>query len=289
MNRRLTNWIGLSAAALIAATAPLSPAQDRAPAPDPGPAPTAAPLTDSDRLFEGFAEAAKFVQKHRDRQALGIMDNLVKTLATSPWLDVALLKRAELNENLNRPAALDDYNLLVRRLENAPYFTAGGERTRLLQQALQHAVERGITRVRIGRIKDALQTYYALNLRYPESLAKLAILGYISPDDIKNANGEPIRYLPVHTQLVPTVTYHRFDILDVDREPFSVRSPKLEGTSRETDPPHKYVGLLYVPKRAEPVRVVENQMVDKFVIAAIAQRGALLCTELRVIVLPVAP
>ena len=269
-------------------------AQELRPSP-PKPEPATPPVgtrsfNESDVFFGAYAKAAQAIQRRKEQAALGYMDEATKRLATSPWLEIALLKRAELNENFNLASAMDDYDALRLRVERSQYFQSSAEQARVLQQALEGAIARGITRVRISRIRGALETYFALNLSYPESLAKLSILGYVGTDDIRDAHGKPIAYFTRQQhfpQFVPQANYSEFQLQTAEREPFYVKSPKLDGTSLATEGPHRYVGLLRVTNRTDPVRIQENQTLEGYIVAIIGARGAIVCTDKRVLVLTV--
>jgi len=278
-------------AAIIVAGLVTVSASAQTPAPAATPAATGeTSFNESDVFFDTYAKAAKEVKSRKDQMALGTMDEAVRKLATSPWAEVAMLKRAELNENVNLASALDDYLTLRTRVEKSPYFAGSAPHVRLFQQALSGAISRGITRTRILRIRSALTTYHALNLQYPESVAKLAIHGYISQDDIKDANGQFIAYIPRpqhFAQLTPQVRYQEYELPRIRPEPFTVNSPRLDGTSLSSEAPRKYVGLLRVPKRTDPVRVQENESLGGYIVVIVAARGAIVCAPDRVLVLPV--
>ena len=108
---------------------------------------------DAYRFFEKYREAIFLVSRGQFQSAAITMDLLSHTLRVSPWLDIALLKHAQLNEHLNDRAAEDDYQLLRQRIANAPYFHSSAERARLFGVALNNTVENGINRVRLRRIR----------------------------------------------------------------------------------------------------------------------------------------
>ncbi len=245
-------------------------------------------MTEADRFFDEYARAAVLMEKGARQQAAVVMHQLYRSLSTTPWLEIALLKHAELYEGINPPTAMESYDLLQKRLANAPYFQANRQRSQLFGAALQSAVDRGISRVRLQRVRDGLSRYFARYMHYPESLAKLAIFNYVEDADILNPDNRPFRYLPTGMQLRPTITYLRYELESIPAEPFFVTSPKIMGTSQvgegETT---KYVCLVRVPTKPDPVRVTEEQTLEGYYIAAIAARGAVLTGGNRLLVLPV--
>ena len=214
------------------------------------------------------------------------MDGASKSLSTSPWMEIALLKHAELIESRNDAVAMEDYTVLRGRLENAPYFQGDTEKARVFKAALQGAVDNGINRIRIGRIADALARYYARYSEYPESLAKLSILGYVDIENIHAANDRTFRYLPTGQILRPFISYQTYDLESVPPDPFTVSSPRLEATSLINETPPKYAAVIRVSGQAEPARVTEDQTVEGYFVAAVATGGAIVCTSSRVLVLP---
>ena len=241
---------------------------------------------DAYRFFEKYREAIFLVSRGQFQSAAITMDLLSHTLRVSPWLDIALLKHAQLNEHLNDRAAEDDYQLLIQRIANAPYFHSSAERARLFGVALNNTVENGINRVRLRRIRDAINRYHNRYAEYPESLAKLAILGYTDMDNIHNVNNHMFRYLPQEPRLHPFISYRRFDLESIDPEPFTVNSPTLDGTSQVSEHPLKYAALIHLPGQDEPARVAENQTILGFYVVAAVHDGAILSQAKRVIVLP---
>jgi hypothetical protein len=187
----------------------------------------------------------------------------------------------------NDRVAEQDYTLLRQRLENAPYFQGDTERAKLFGTALMGTVDSGLNRIRIHRVKDGLSRYHVRYAEYPESLAKLAILGYTDMDNIHPVNhpNVPFRYIPQEPRMRPFISYQSFDLESVDSEPFSVTSPKLEGTSQVSEKPLRYSALVRVPGQSDPARFVENQTIDGFFVVAIAHDGAVVSTPSRVMVL----
>src|SRR5208282_6810608 len=135
----------------------------------------AAQPTDPERFFSQSAKASDLVRQNARQEASVIMDLLWRNLSASPWFEIALLKHAELNEASNPQVAAQDYDVLRKRVENAPYFQGNAERA---------AVFRGIDRTHIQSIRDGLGRYQARYHQYPESLVKLAIFNYVDMGDI---------------------------------------------------------------------------------------------------------
>jgi hypothetical protein len=253
------------------------------------PAPALAPpTTDGERFFESFNTAARQVQQNNLDGAAVTMDLLAKSLNESPWLEIALLKYAEVSELRSSSAAVETYSLLLHRLESAPYFQGDTEHARVFRAALQGAVQQGIRRVKLGRIRDALARYHARYFAYPESLAKLSILGYIDMNDITDITDRSFRYLPTMPRFSPFITYQMYELENIAPEPFVVSAPRIEGTSMISAEPPKYAALLKVAGRTDALRVVENQTLQGYFIAAIASRGVIACSVDRVLVLPAA-
>jgi hypothetical protein len=252
------------------------------------PAQTNAP-SDPDRFFEQFNQAALLIRDNHASQAALVMDQLVKNLGSSPWLDIAVLKASGLQETRRPETALESYALLTRRLNVAPYFQGDTERAKVFRVAIQGAIDRGITRIRIQRIRSALAEYHARYRQYPESLQKLSILGYVEMEDVHDAAGHLIRYLPTGMQFTPAIAYQLYELAAIPAEPFLANAPYLTGTSQVNDQPLQYAALFKVSGRAEPERVTENQTFSGFFVAAVANRGAIVVTPERVLVLPVRP
>jgi hypothetical protein len=250
------------------------------------PPPSANP--EADLFFTKFKEAVKLLRENRAQEAGIVMDGASKVLNTSPWLDIAVLKHAELVESRNDSVALDDYTLLRNRLENAPYFQGDTEKARVFRAAIQGSVDTGINRIRLRRITDALARYHARYAEYPESLTKLSILGYIDIEDIHAGGDRLFRYLPTGQILRPFISYQSYDLESVPPEPFTVSSPKLEATSLISETPPKYAAIVRVPGRAEPARVIEDQTIQGYFVAAVASGGAIVCTYNRTLVLAAA-
>ena len=242
---------------------------------------------DASRFFEKYREATRLVARGQLQNAAITMDLLSHSLHVSPWLDIALLKHAQLNERANDRAAEEDYALLLQRIANAPYFQSNAERAQLFGVVLRNTVTSGIDRIRLHRLRDAIAHYHTRYAEYPESLAKLAILGYTDMENIHNVNNHLFRYLPQDPRMRPFITYQRYELESIASEPFNVTSPVLEGTSQVSEKPLKYAALVHVPGQGDPARVVENQIIQGFFIVAVVHDGAILSTPGRVIVLAV--
>ena len=240
---------------------------------------------DAHRFFEKYREAVLLVREGHLQSAAITIDLLSHTIHGSPWLDIALLKHAQLNETANDHAAEDNYTLILHRLSNAPYFQSNAERAQLFGVAMRNTAYNGINRIRLRRLRDAINRYHNRYAEYPESLAKLAILGYTDMENIHNANNHLFRYLPREPRMNPFITYQRYEMETIDPEPFTVSSPILEGTSQVSENPLRYAALIRVPGTRDPVRVVENQMIQNFFVVAIAHDGAIFSADNRVIVL----
>lgn len=244
------------------------------------------PLTEADRFFLEYSRAAGLLSRMGRQEAWLVMDQLARRLQTSPWMELAQLKACELGEGLNDAVALEGYQLLRSRVTHAPWFQASRDRATLFAVAIQGAVDRGIARIRLARIREGLGRYFARYGHYPESLAKLAIFNYVAPEDIQDADGRPFRYLPTGMQMRPTITYLRYELESIPVEPFVATVPKLEAITRLQDEPLRHAALIRVPGRAEPVRITEEQTIAGFYAAAITARGAVFVGGGRVISLP---
>ena len=251
------------------------------------PPPPAPPQSDPDRFFDRYKLAVRLVKQNAYQEAAVAMDLLWRNLGSSPWLEIALLKHAELTESRNDQVAFDDYRLLEKRLLNAPYYQGDAEKARLFRASLQGAVQRGVDRIRIRRVVDALDRYHTRYFQYPESLAKLSIFNYVEFEDIHNSGGRMIRYTPTGQQFTPSISYQRYEIEAIPPEPFYVTTPRLDGTSQESGQPLTYVALIRVPGRMDAQRVKENQTLEGYFVAAVAAGGVVVCTPERVLVLPV--
>ena len=241
--------------------------------------------TDASRFFEKYREATRLVADGQLQNAAILLDLLSHTLRVSPWLDIALLKHAQLNERTNDRAAEENYTLLRHRLANAPYFQSNAERAQLFGVALHNTVDHGIDRIRLHRLRAAIYRYHSRYAEYPESLAKLAILGYTDMENIHNVNNHLFRYLPKEPRMNPFITYQRFELESIEAEPFTVSSPVLVGTSQASEQPLRYSALVHVPGELEPARVVENQIIQGFFVVAITHAGAIFSAPNRVIVM----
>ena len=240
---------------------------------------------DAHRFFEKYREAIMQVGKGQLQSAAITMDLLSHSLRGSPWLDIALLKHAQLNETANDRAAEDNYTLLLQRIANAPYFQSNAERPRIFGAALRTTVDSGINRIRLHRLRAAINRYHSRYGEFPESLAKLAILGYTDMANIHTVSNHQFRYFPREPRMNPFISYRRFDLEAIDPEPFTVDSPILEGTSQASEEPLTYTALIRVPGAQEPARVLENETIQNFYVVAVAHDGAIFSTSTRVIVL----
>jgi len=242
-------------------------------------------MSEADQFFTQYTRAAALAAKGATQQATLVMDQLYKNLSTSPWLEIALLKHSELSESQSAQAAVEGYDLLQKRVANAPYFIGTARRAQLFRAALNGAIDRGISRIRLQRVRDGLERYFIRYHQYPESLAKLSIFNYVDLADISDPNSRPFRYLPTGQQLRPTISYMRYELETIGVEPFLVQAPKLDGTTQINHDPEQYVALVRVPGRQEAVRVTEDQTLEGYYMAAIALRGVVLCSNNRILVL----
>jgi hypothetical protein len=124
-------------------------------------APAATQPSDADRFFTQYAQAVRLVRQNGHQEASIVMDLLWRNLSSSPWFEIALLKHAELNEISNPQVAWQDYDLLRKRVENAPYFKGTGGHAAVFRAALLGAVARGTDRIRLLRVRDGLDRYHA--------------------------------------------------------------------------------------------------------------------------------
>jgi len=259
-----------------------------APPPPPPPAPALTPAAESDLFFERFKIAEQLAQRGEMQQAAFAMDLLAQTLTTSPWLEIAMFKHTQLVESQNPQTAIEEYSRLHRRVDNSPYYQGTKERAAVFAVALRGAIQRGVGRVRLYQVRDGLGRYFVRYHQYPESLARLAIFGYVELETIRDYTGRPFRYIPTGQRFSPpAISYGSYDLEPVAGEPFSVNTPRLEGTSLLSDNPPTYAALVRAPGRAEPLRIQENQTVDGVFMAAIAARGAVGCSQERLLILPV--
>jgi hypothetical protein len=249
--------------------------------------PTAPQPTDPERFFSQYAKATDLVRQNARQEASVIMDLLWRNLTTSPWFEIALLKHAELNETSNPQVAAQDYDVLRKRVENAPYFQGNAPGAAVFRTALLGAVARGIDRLHIQSIRDALNRYQMRYHQYPESLVKLAIFNYVGMDDIYDSENRLFRYTPTGMQFTPTISYQRYDLPSLPAEPFSVTSPKISGTTRMNDKSGKYAAVILVPDRIDWQSVVEGQTLGPYFVASVDRGGAIVCTTDRILVLPV--
>lgn len=245
-----------------------------------------APVSEADRFFSELMRAAEFLARGSRQQAWLVMDQLHRRLQTSPWMELAQLKACELAETLNESVAMEGYMVLRSRVTHAPWFLANRDRATLFAVAIHGAVDRGVARIRLARIRDGLGRYFTRYGQYPESLAKLAIFNYVAPEDIQDANGRPFRYLPTGMQMRPPITYLRYELESLPAEPFIPSVPKLEGITRIQEDPPRYAALIRVPGKGDPVRVTEEQTAHGYYAAAITARGAVFVGGGRVLTLP---
>ncbi len=241
---------------------------------------------EANSFFTQYKQAARQLQERRTPEAALTMELLARKLKNSPWLEIAVLKQSELIELSNDRFAMDNYNLLLQRIQRAPYFQSRADKAALFGVALQGAARNGINRIRARRVRDGLDRYFLRYREYPESLAKLAILDYTEMENIHTADDKPFRYVPTGQQMAPFLSYKRYEGLEtVGAEPFLVTSPRLEGTSRASDEPLKYAALMRLSGQREQVRIVEDQNVGGYVVLAIAPKGVVLCNDQRILVL----
>jgi hypothetical protein len=243
--------------------------------------------TDPERFFSQYAKASDLVRQNARQEASVIMDLLWRNLSTSPWFEIALLKHAELNEASSPQAALQDYDVLRKRVENAPYFQGTAERAAVFRTALLGAVGRGINRLHLQHVRDGLGRYMTRYHQYPESLVKLAIFNYVDMADIYDSDGRLFRYTPTGMQFTPTISYLRYDLVSLPAEPFAVTSPKISGTTRVDNQTGQYAAVILVPDRIDWQSVVEGQTLGPYFVAAVDRGGAIMCTTDRILVLPV--
>jgi len=250
------------------------------------PNPAAQP-SDPERFFGQYARASGLVRQNARQEASVIMDLLWRNLTTSPWLEIALLKHAELNEVSNPQVASQDYDVLRNRVENAPYFQGNAERAAVFRTALLGAVGRGVDRLRIQLIRQGLDRYKMRYRQYPESLVKLAIFNYVDMETIYDSDGRLFHYTPTGMQLTPAISYQRYDLPSLPAEPFYVTSPRISGTTRVEDQTAEYAAVILVPDRIDWQSVVEGQTLGSYFVAAVDRGGAIMCTTDRILVLPV--
>lgn len=251
------------------------------------PSPAAAEETEAKLFFERYKLAAKLAQQNQIQEATVVMDLLVKNLSRPPWLEIALLKHAQLAESRSPSVAMEDYTLLLKRLERAPYYQGDVEHARSFRVSLQGSVERGINRMRLRKVRDALSEYLTRHGEYPESLARLSIMGFIEMEDIHDSKDRRFRYIPTGMRQSPFISYHNYELETIPGEPFAVTAPRIDGTSAISEKPKKFAALIRVPGRTDAMRVVEDQNLEGYLIGAIAEQGVIACTPDRVLVLPV--
>jgi len=241
---------------------------------------------EANAFFAQYKQAARQVREKHEPEAVLTLSLLLNSLKNSPWMEVALLKQSELSEIRNERFALDNYQLLLQRVQNSPYYQRRDEKAKLLGVALEGAVKNGINRIRARRLRVALDRYFGRYHEYPQSLAKLSILGYTDMENIHTVDEKPFRYIPTGQQMTPFLSYKRYEGLEtLPTEPFLATTPKLEGTSRVSDEPVKYAALIRVARSGEVERIIENQTVHGFIVLAIAPTGVIICNDQRILVL----
>jgi hypothetical protein len=274
--RRLAPIAGLAVGLVAAGSAQNAPAPQAVPA---------QPLfTDADNFFIEYQRAADLVHQRALSEAMLVMQALGQRLTTSPWLEIALLKHHELQEDRDPARALEGHQLVLSRLATAAYYQAGS--TGLIRQALRGAAERGVRRVRLKRLDGALGKYFARFHKYPEALTILATHLLVEPDDLVGSNNRMFRYQPNP----PTPARHNFmsyDLERVPREPFAVAAPRLQSTTKISDAPRQYAALIQTHPRKDPEPINEGQTLEGYFVAAVTARGAVVCTHDRVLILPV--
>ena len=252
----------------------------------PAPPVAAEEIAEDKLFFREFRRAARFLdQGARDEAAL-FMQLLHNQLSTSPWMEISLLKLSELLETRNDEQAMDGYLVLRQRVINSPYFQRGDERIGMFGTAIDGAAERGIQRIRLRRIRWALEKYFIRFQQYPENLAKLAIFDLVAPEDILDANDRPFRYLPTGQQFRPQIRYLRYELERIPREPFAPNAPRLDSTTLIQEDPPVYAARISLPGRVEPVEIRKYQTIDGYFVIVIAEDGIVLCTAERVVVIP---
>lgn len=292
---QIPNITGVRRSFLVfALTGTLCIAQTNTTKPHPIAAPVANPIeafnADAVTFFTKYKVALAQLEVKKVQDAGITLDLLARSLNTSPWLEIAMMKHAQLVEDTNDRVAEEDYNLLRERLENAPYFEGKGDRAKIFGTALQGAVDLGINRIRLRRVRVALDSYRNRYNEYPESLAKLAILGYTDIENIRSVNNQLFRYVPQQPKMNPFVSFKSCDLEKVAAEPFIAPNvPILEATSQVSEKPLKYAALIRVSSKEDPLRIVENQTINGYFVAAIVHDGVILSTPTRVVVLTPTP
>ena len=112
----------------------------------PAPPPAEKATADGDEFFSKFRDAVQLLNHNHAQDAGIVMDLLTRAMSTSPWLEIALLKHAQLIESTNDEVAEEGYQLLRHRIANAPYFQSNADRANIFGVALQGAVDAGIDR-----------------------------------------------------------------------------------------------------------------------------------------------
>lgn len=273
---RLENLRWLWAAGLLAVTIPTRAETNAA----------ASAAADADEFFTKYRQAALSVERGQVQDAAIAMDLLSRSVGSSPWMEIAILKHCQLIESTNDKVAEEGYQLLRQRIQNAPYFQGSAERAQLFGVALQGAVDAGITRIRVRRVRAALEQYRAKYLGYPESLLKLSILGYIDMQDIHDAKDDRLRYIASAPEISPFISYKRYELRGAaPSDPFLATSPRLDSISQISEQPPRYSALVRLPGRVELTRLEQDQMIQGFYVAAIAPGGAVVSSASRILVL----
>jgi len=282
MPRRLTTRLGV---VVMLALAPVWSPVILAQTNPPEPAVATVALDDRDVFFAEFTRIAQLVRQGGNSEALGLLNLLQRKLKAAPWLDIAMVKYGQLAESQDQQAALDSYEVLLKRIPHAPFYQAADEKGELFAAVLAGTARRGINRIRLDRIRNALQRYFTRYSQYPESLAKLAVLNYVDMEGIVDADGEPFRYVATGMQFRPLMTYMQFELEKPPADPFLNPLPKVEATSRIADDPPTYTALVRVPGRREPARIAAGQSIAGYYFAEVAAGGVIACSGDRVLVL----
>lgn len=240
---------------------------------------------ESAQFFTKYKQTVELLGKGKTQDAGIAMDLLARNLTTSPWMEIALLKHAQLVELTNDRVAEENLKVLRQRLTNAPYFQAAAGNVKAFTSALQGAVDNGVNRLRLRRVREAIGRYHGRYGEYPESLAKLSILGYTDMENIRAVNNQLFRYVPQMPRINPFISYQRYDLETIDPDPFLATHPKLEGVSQLSEKPLKYTALIRVPGNDDPARINEDQTVLGYFVVAIGHDGAIVATPKRILVL----
>lgn len=244
-------------------------------------------LSDADNFFIEYQRAAGLLAQDKPSEAALVMAELSQRLTASPWLEITVLKRCQLLEQRSPEQALDDYAFLAKRLTAKLYYQ--NETAAILRAALRDSAERGVSRIRLKRIDDALGKYFTRFGKYPESLAVLATYNmFINPADLVDIDQRPFRYTPKSLKL-PQMNYMAYDLEFVPADPFIATAPRIQSITRIGENPDQYAVRLQTHPRKNPELIKEGQTIEGYYVAVVAARGAILCSNDRVLVLPVAP